>query len=365
MPFQIDKSGRILLEAQVNDTSGLFLFDTGAGITTMNVIITGDSILQFDHTLTDAIGLQQTKKLRAIDHFQVGEVQVDQLIFWPEDSGSHLQKGEKNLLGVIGNNFLTHFVWDFDLRNNQVTIAKSINDLADVEKGTDLPLKNIDGKWKIPVTIDGTDREIELDFGFNGSITLNDSIKKDKNTLYGTDFGKKRTLFSHTLSGPEVVDTSFFVVAQSIKLGNQEFTDIKYFEKKYAELIGIQFMWAFERVILDYPNQEVILCKKDQSHQFAVKEHSIDNFLTMLINHNDGYYVSSGNPYLVHESKMITTQNDTVKAEYYIYGKAKYWGKDVNSLDSIEILQSVRLPNGDSINAPYTINVSEKYFVDP
>ncbi|WPP51679.1 pepsin/retropepsin-like aspartic protease family protein [Catalinimonas niigatensis] len=369
LPFQVGKYGHILLKAQVNDTSGLFLFDTGASLSTLHEGIPGDGEFQNEFTLTDAQGLQESKKLRVMDHFQFGYVKVQHMVFWPVDSNAWKQGGafvgQRQIVGIIGNNFIPNYVWDFDMRNQQVSLAKSIDALDTIHNHTSLPLAPMEGNWKIPVSINGEKKNFLLDFGYITSIRLKDTLLKDDDTKHGMMLSTPKSAFSHTLNEENRSDTLSYTIAKSVWLGDQEFTNVLCFEKDFFDLIGLQFIWAFDRVILNYPDQQIHLIKhQDRPEVLDMKtlNYKLTQHIQML---QHGFFEMTLNHYAAVNTKRITEDQDTLDARYLFYGKSKHWGQNRWDVDSITSMDSVQLPNGVIKQAPVTIDLTNGYFTDP
>jgi len=131
--FVVGRKGHIYLKASVNDTTGLFLFDTGAGISIVNEkFVLNKKMKVRPLTITDSNGIQQTKDLYKVNNFVLGGIEIKQLQVYPKDSITWTNpKGifykQDSIIGVIGNNVISKFIWDFDLTNKHVTISKSKN----------------------------------------------------------------------------------------------------------------------------------------------------------------------------------------------------------------------------------------------
>ncbi|MEK6477037.1 pepsin/retropepsin-like aspartic protease family protein [Catalinimonas sp. 4WD22] len=374
LPFLVGKHGHILLKSQVNDSSGFFLFDTGASFSTLHESISGVRELQHTFTLTDAQGLQRSKKLRVMRQFQIGNIKVNNLVFWPTDSSAWKKggpfEGQDELIGVIGNNFLTHYVWGFNMPNQQVTLTKSIDALSEMDGMTQLPLKNMEGNWYIPVQINNITFNLLLDFGYTTSIRLQDSLSRDDNSDHGIALSYSPfSAFSHTQEKRTVPDTVQYTMAESVSLGDLEFTNVMCTEKQYNSLIGLQFLWAFDRIILDYPNQKMYLSINTPENEVtdlsAVTKQKMYELHCRRQIQEKGFFEIDLNYHFSVPTQRITHHLDTVEGKYLFYGKSRHWGRSYFNKDSVTSLDSVRLPNGKIKQAPITIDLTNGYFVDP
>ena len=112
LDFIVGKSGHLYLEAQMNGTTGLFLFDTGYDISTINEkYITGDDLKLQYYTIRDAKGIIQTKNLNKVGSFELGAIKIKDLDVYPEDSLSWkdpkgINYNQDSVIGIIGNNIM-------------------------------------------------------------------------------------------------------------------------------------------------------------------------------------------------------------------------------------------------------------------
>ena len=144
--FIVGNQGHIYLNASVNDTSGLFLFDTGCAITHVNERFVTDKKMKFrPYSIYDSKGIQQTKNLYKANRFELGDIEIKQLHVYPNDSltwtdpkGTFYQ--QDSVIGIIGNNIISKFIWDFDLINKRVTISKTKKYCKDIPDSLSVPL---------------------------------------------------------------------------------------------------------------------------------------------------------------------------------------------------------------------------------
>lgn len=374
LPFFIGKYGHILLKSQVNDSSGFFLFDTGASYSTLHEGIKGIRESPNSLTLTDAQGLKKSKRLRVIKQFQIGKIKADNLRFWPVDSMAWKEggpfEGQDEVIGFIGNNFLTHYVWDFDMIYQKVNLAKSIEAIDNLEESSSIPLKSIDGNWYVPIQINEKKVDLLLDFGYTTCIQLQDSLKRDGNSEHGFALSHSSfSAFSHTLKKNTAPDTVQYTMAQDVNLGDLKFTNVLCIEQQYNNLIGLQFLRAFDRIILDFPNHKMHVFRKSVENEvtdlksvITQKNYQLEYSRQMQ---KKGFFEISLNYHFSIPTQRITHQLDTVEGKYLFYGKSRHWGRSYFDKDSITSMDSVRLPNGEIKQAPITIDLTSGYFVDP
>ena len=367
MPFTVGKSGRIYLEATVNDTTGLFVFDTGSGQCIIHETLVKNAVeTSEDFMLTDAQGISQPKKRIFVDRFQVKDIVSTNVLFWPADSTTWHRKGifedRKEVAGVIGNTFLTNFVWDFDMVNHTVTLARSVKALEEINNETALPFHQIDHNWNLPVTINGDEKLVTLDFGCIAPLLLRDTIPLDKKKIHGWSKTTLGTAFAHTLADSVQKDTLFHFLAENVSLGNQSFDSVMCHEQTHVNVLGMPFIWAFERVVLDYPGKKIYLINRQtEAGKFDVRTIS-QRYRASMKSENfkageKGYFKLHTKYHADFIVPAHTESEDTVKEKYRVYGKARYWGRSMQDLDSIQCMDSVLLPNGNIQYAPFTIDM--------
>lgn len=273
--FVVGNQGHIYLNATVNDTSGLFLFDTGAGISNVNEKFVVDRKMKLHpYTINDANGIQQTKNLFKVNSFELGAIDIKRLHVYPNDSLTWtVPKGifykQDSVIGVIGNNIISKFIWDFDLINKRVTISKSKKYCKDMPDSLSVKLFSNNGNKDIPVKINGVKKMLTFDFGAVSPLYLSDTIP------YQLETNKKRGsqntigVLNHLDSTGRKESNFDFV---DVELGAYKFNEIQCFENEHSDLLGIPFIWAFERVVIDYLNGKAyFITENDNEDDFSVK----------------------------------------------------------------------------------------------
>jgi hypothetical protein len=266
--FVVGRNGYIYFEASVNDTSGLFLFDTGAGISIVNErFVTDKKMKGHPFTITDSKGIQQTKDLYKVNNFMLGGIEIKRLQVYPKDSISWTEpRGlfykKDSIIGVIGNNIISKFIWDFDLINKQVTISKSKRYCRAIPDSLSVPLFWNGGNNDIPVKINGAERMLTFDFGASEPLTISDSIPnnftgdKGRFTVYSSGGLNHLDSTERKGSNMDFVD---------VELGVYKFNEVLCSENDYSNLLGLPFIWSFERVIVDYLNDKAYFITENRN----------------------------------------------------------------------------------------------------
>lgn len=266
--FVVGRNGHIYFEASVNDTSGLFLFDTGAAISVVNEkFVVERNVRLHPYTLTDSKGIQQTKNLYKVNNFLLGDIEIKRLQVYPKDSITWTEpKGifykQDSIIGVIGNNIISKFIWDFDLMNKKVTISKSKKYCRAIPDSLSVPLLSNNENKDIPVKINGVEKMLTLDFGSSGSLSISDSIPNklisNKSAFSQNTIGA----FNHLDSTKRERRNIDFV---DVEFGSFSFNEVMCSENDQSDLLGLPFIWAFERVIIDYKNDKVYFINENRN----------------------------------------------------------------------------------------------------
>lgn len=349
--FIVGNQGHIYLNAKINDISGLFLFDTGCELSNANEKFVADNKMKLrPYTILDAKAIKQTKSVYKVKSFELGAIGIQNLHVYPTDSiswtnprGFHYK--QESVLGIIGNNIISNFIWDFDLINRRVTVSNKktyCNNLPD-SLAIDLVSKN--NQKEIAVEINGVSKMLILDFGCSFPIIISDSIPNRKIAEKKGFFSQNMSSLLSHLESTGGENSNFDFV--NIKLDSHEFEQIKCFENEHADLLGIPFVWAFERVVLDFNNNKSYFIAKN----YSASDFGVNKYNRQSVMNATGITTMICKP----EGMPLIIEKDSIRIRYVIYGSLKLY-KNNNSLDSISCSDSLLLPNGRIRYGPFTIN---------
>lgn len=345
--FVVGDKGHIFLNASVNDTSGLFLFDTGASISIVNEkFVVSKKMKLHPHTSTDSKGIQQTKDLYKVNNFVLGGIEIERLQAYPQDSIAWIDpKGsfykQDSIIGVIGNNIISKFIWDFDLINKQVTISKSKRYCRDIPDSLSVPLFWNNGNKDIPVKINGGERMLTFDFGATLPLSISDSIPHELQSKKVTASLYSKSAFNHldtTISKEINID---FV---DVELGTYKFNELQCIENAHSDLLGVPFIWTFERVVVDYLNDRVFFLNENSTHAFSVATYYRENSWSFG---NVIHYITKPT------GMVVKFSNDSAETRHVFYGSLTFYKS--SKLDSIVFQDSVLIPNGGMKYGPSTM----------
>lgn len=354
--FIVGKQGLFYLKAQINGATGLFLFDTGCSLTSVSEkYISNENIKLKPYTITDVNGIKQTKHTFMVKWFELGDMGIERLKVYPSDTlsmtspnGVHFK--QDRILGIIGNNIISKFIWDFDLIKRRVTISNNKDYCNSISDSLAINLVSRNTHKEIPVQINSEDKLLILDFGCSSPIVISESIP-NRNVLnknMGTFSGERsKGALSHLDSINGVRDNSGGFI--DIKLGNYKFKKIKCIKNDHVDLLGIPFVWSFERVVLDFSNNKSYFISDNfTSSEFGVKKHNWQSIV------NKSKIMTL---YAKPNGTLIKMEKDSMEVRYVVFGLTKLY-KNNGGLDSIFCQDSIHMPNGQTINGPITMKLN-------
>lgn len=349
--FIIDKEGLIYLKAKINNTNGLFLFDTGCELTSVNEkIVTEKKMKLHPYTIYDSKGITQTKNVYKVKSFELGAIGIEKLHVYPTDSlswtdpkGSHYK--QDSILGTIGNNIISKFIWDFDLINHHVTVSNNKRYCHNLPDSLAIALVSKNSNKEISVLINGVRKMLLLDFGCSQTIILADSIPNQEITKEKINLSvEHKSSLNHLDSINGRVNNINFV---NLQLGSNLFKEIICVGNDHVNVFGIPFIWAFERVVLDFENNRAYFISKNNT----LSNYSIDKYKRNYINGN-----ATINMKCKPNGLKFILQSDLTRISYVLFGNIVMY-KSNSKLDSIICLDSLRLPNGQIKFGPATLKV--------
>lgn len=372
IPFSTDVNGYMYINVTVGDTSGLFLIDTGSDPTCIKESLVNLNDTTFRYKLGDAQNISVRKKLIEAQNIKIGSLEFSKLNIWPLDNDSWSENGvfykNDSLIGVIGSTILSKFVWDFDMEKMEVSIYNQPNFPENISDSTAVALINVGNKYFVEIEINGKKHKVKIDSGSSYTLSVSEAISDSVSKSNIRITRNRKTAFMH-LSNESLVtpDTSYSYTIPKLHLGNHTFTQTACKERSKNNLLGIPFFWAFERVIIDYPNHQIYFINLKDNYRNSIYNISyMDRRNIQLSKH--GFYIEKPNSYLEFDIEKIEqsvndkneTILDTVPFKYIFYGGSKIWGKSMNAIDSITSADSIRLPNGKTEFANYTVNLINK-----
>lgn len=373
IPFRTNVAGSIYIQSKIGENSGHLFIDTGADITGIKESLLNKNDSTFRQKLTDAQKIVARKKLIKAKSIKIGDLEFPHLNVWPMDNESWLKSGvfyqQDSVIGILGSDILKQFVWDFNMKEQEITIYNPPYFPENISDSIAVPLSKKGKGYYVEIEVKGKKYPVQLDTGCSSCLSLKDTLSNSTTGLKGSYHSNHSTFFSHLRNKSLSIDSNFVVLIPELKLGKSIFSQVITNEKAKNNLLGVPFFWAFERVIIDYPNLKIYFINRAKNNKRSVQSKSSKSVTNMSFPQK-GYliinqYASFATQKIVHteddKGRMI---KDTVPSEYQFHGKSKLWGDNFNSIDSITSLDSVRLPNGKIEYANYTFNTKNKFFIE-
>ena len=277
IPFYSSKSGHIYLKAKIGNETKYIGFDTGAELCGFNEIY-NKSKKTTKISLTDSqnksnnVIIQQLNKLsfKNIDFEKVDYISMNKDI-WNEECG--LFFNQDSIAGVLGNNIINSFVWDFDMLNKTVKISEK-RELHNISKAEIISLvKSRKKGWDINIKVNGSRKRIALDSGSDGILAIKDSITLPENYNYKIGRSNSKGLFSfkdcYKKNDSSAITTreqkGKRKVFANLSISNITYRDVLIEDTSNMNLLGIPIFWEYERVVLDFLNGKMYLFNKNHS----------------------------------------------------------------------------------------------------
>ncbi|WP_421918584.1 retropepsin-like aspartic protease [Marinifilum sp.] len=385
--FVVGKRGHIYLKAKLNGEEGLYVFDTGATQSCVNELLVTqnkDSLIQIN--ITDANKVRQSQGLLQVDSFKLGSIKIKNLwvvaldsLAWTNKNG--ILYGQDSLKGIIGYNIISKYIWDFDMKNKQVTVSMASNYCDDLPDTTAVALKDSINSWYIPVTVNDIEKTLLLDLGSAIPISITDTIPtRDKFKFVDISFSENSNgLFNHLLAHNKFQSFESF---NDLSFGNYNFNRISCQENDKNDLFGIPIIWNFDRFVLDTKNNRAYFINNNKFDcELSASCFSSNKFyfyLNMVLT-----YGIKGKAEVKLRSRFKLPASatvgyyDTCKLSYKIYNGFKVEGinsgfkvedsnKDQDNYlyfaDHFISLDSVMLPNGEMKYGNYAIKFKKDVF---
>jgi len=334
-PFFTAPSGHIFIRVDIKGQAGYMGFDTGAEITGIRES-DNQSLTKISMNITDSQGKAKRMNLSLLDSLSFGNLLVNKLSYIPMPDAAWEKCGifyrQDSIIGVFGNNFINHFVWDFDMVNKNIRIGETAP-IIESDKSETIDLyKTGMNSWGVTLSLGGEKKKVKFDTGSDQCITLQDTLSFSKAFLYTSpNYSEHRGLFSYVdcNGNQQQVDTTIRTqrkVFADIKVNKSLIRNVYINDQQPSNLLGIPLIWEYERVILDFPNQRIRLMKqKDVESPYGITQKSHNQIRSMKKDYFgiQGYFENNHDDTLKIRGVM-PNKNDTVT--YNLIGLTKTFG---------------------------------------
>ena len=281
VPFYNSESGHIFLKAKIGNETKYIGFDTAAEICGFNEkynVFAKKSDTTFLRSITDSQGKKNEMKINRLKNLSIGGLNLKKSRYismsndiWKKECGIFFN--QDSIAGVLGNNIMNSFIWDFDMLNKTIKISEKIES-QNISKADIIPLfKSVEKNWFVKIKVNGKKKNVTLDSGFNGNLTIKDSITLRENYNYKIGQSKSKGLFSYKDCVKKNDSSEITKEIQKGKrrifvdfsISNTTFKDALIEDTSNLDLLGVPLFWEYERVILDFLNGKMYLFNKNHS----------------------------------------------------------------------------------------------------
>jgi len=253
--------GLIYIKVNIDDKLKYLLFDTGAGITGIDKKL---NIVENDILINLRDSNKKTGKLKKgiLNQLFIGDLNFKNLdcilleqSIWDNENGIFFDTD--SIGGVLGNNIINSFVWDFNMKKRTIKISdKKFSDTS--LKAHNISLVKSGKRWKVNIKINQTQKNVTLDSGSYTSLTITDSIKNlmDLDITRTPSLGLFSSLDTIKKSNKDLNQRLIFA---NIGVSKALFKEALIVSPGKSNLLGIPLFWEYDRVILDFIGQKIYL----------------------------------------------------------------------------------------------------------
>lgn len=251
-------SGLIIIPVEINGETYRFLFDTGA-------------ILSLSDELQEKFKFKTVKWGNIVDsdnhktkvrYVRIDSLSIGKVSFWGQtafvtDLDKNPVIGCMNIDGIIGSNLMRHCNWAIDYQNDQIALFKDTTNLLS-QATYNIPF-HTDNQYSQLLQFEfgkATLKNIKMDYGSNGSISLSDEgfqvLKKHKivdKTLQVTGFSQSG------ISGKVSKKNGEIALADTLTAGNLKIPNVEIKTGK-SGLLGTEVLSRYV-VSIDFDNKTV------------------------------------------------------------------------------------------------------------
>jgi len=260
IPFEY-REGLMVLKIELEGKTYDFILDTGASNVISTEIMETHNLKPRDSELIrDVNQVGQKLNYLALDNVKIGDLNFLNTITAVFDFNQTKELADLNVDGIIGANLMRKAIWDFDFKNQKITITNS-------EASLDIPEEYNEVKFYIGYQ--GTPSIItkvnnmrvlnnRIDTGFNGAVSLSQKEyqklkKKGKINQYITVEGVN----SVGMYGASKNATNYKGLIDQMNFGDLTLNpSIVHFRGPNQKLIGMEFLKNY-RVIFNWETKKI------------------------------------------------------------------------------------------------------------
>ncbi len=310
--IEFDEYGRIFINTSINNKEGWLLFDTGSKSSYL-----ADSLINFLRTYNTCISLGKQKL------FDISEVKK---MFSP----SMLKGHTNNCIGIIGNNIIEKYTWDFDLENKTVHIGRKLTPKLNSQIPMDtLSIHYEDGKIRSSILVNDSPITVNIESASYYPLVLKGNIPNNKKPFFYEDKVNLNSLMLTKNGKTQEFESYNLLDYTHVRVGNSYFNNIAtcYLYDKQS-FIGNPIWHNYKRVIVyNNANKIIFIGKialgKDPSFSASKMSYkSLIRWSKKILDKRNIVNISSRNK-LELKFLQLNSKTDTVLKKITIYGDLK------------------------------------------
>jgi predicted aspartyl protease len=262
IPFYSSKSGHLFIKTKINEEIKYLGFDTGAGISALNEKYINSKTEDVIYIINSQ-NEKYSHEIHKINKLSLGNIDFRQISYiplqireWDNSKGIfNSLKNKDSIGGILGNNIINSFVWDFDMNSTSVKITDH-KFSEKTSNATIIPLTKSEMSWKVEIKVNDKSKDVVLDTGSSLILSMTDSLPVYKDGFKITRSGNGINSYKGNSENREAVS---FV---DLKIGDLLFKETIISSESKSNLLGIPLFWEYERIVLDFIDHKMYVFEK-------------------------------------------------------------------------------------------------------
>lgn len=248
VPFSMVK-GLIIVEAEVNNSQGLFIFDTGSS----DLLINGDPE-QSAETFSTSNGIATSEEVQ-VNRIKIGGLVKSNVIGFKMDLSAVEAFLSMELAGIIGGELVFDNVIEIDFKNHMITLRESMDEIRQLPTHL-ISYKMVEDVPLVEVRIGEVNYQFILDSGATSHF-IDKSVVASHGNHFTEVAGTTTTTVGSTVASEKHI-------ASSLQIGSYNTADIPMVVGDYSDLIPDVKLAGL--ISLSALNAEKVIINTEQQH---------------------------------------------------------------------------------------------------
>jgi len=266
IPFYAQRNGHIFIKASIDNHIQYLNFDTGNDVIGLNEKY-NNSEKNETITIKDSHNKTSELAINNLARLSIGDIDFKGLDYialkkniWDNENGIFYNKD--SIAGILGNNIINSFVWDFDIKKQTIKITDQ-KFSESLSKTHIVPLIKSGKGWKVKIKVNGKQEFVKLDSGSNKILSITDSLKTTRNSNHEIK-EESNGIFSFTETDNDGNKKKIMkrMIFADINISNLFFKDALIMSPSKSNLLGVPLFWEYDRIVLDFLDQKMYLFNK-------------------------------------------------------------------------------------------------------